>query len=99
VHTLNGGWGELTPPVIAGHEIVGIATRVGSQVDTGIKVGDRVGVGAQVGSCYSCKLCKSENENYCPKKVDTYVSGSHPCAFFVSTSSFFSSPYIGFLSW
>jgi D-arabinose 1-dehydrogenase-like Zn-dependent alcohol dehydrogenase len=25
-----------------------------------------------VGACYECKLCKSDNENYCPKQVDTY---------------------------
>jgi hypothetical protein len=73
VHTLDHGWGKLAPPVVAGHEIVGIATRVGSQVDTGIKVGDRVGVGAQIASCYTCKLCTNQNENYCAKKIDTYV--------------------------
>lgn len=36
------------------------------------KEGDRVGVGAQVRSCLECKICKSDNENYCPHKVDTY---------------------------
>ena len=58
---------------MSSHEIVGTAVRVGSKVQ-GIKEGDRVGVGAQVGSCYKCKYCKSDNENYCPKSIDTYVS-------------------------
>jgi alcohol dehydrogenase (NADP+) len=72
VHTLSGGWGDIQTPLVVGHEIVGIARRVGSQVQ-GFKVGDRVGVGAQIWSCLDCKLCKSDNENYCPKQVDTYV--------------------------
>jgi alcohol dehydrogenase (NADP+) len=53
------------------HEIIGKVTRVGSQVK-GFKVGDRAGVGAQIGSCYSCRACKSGNENYCLQAIDTY---------------------------
>lgn len=65
VHTISGEWGEFaTPFVIPGHEIVGTVTKVGSKVK-GIKVGDRVGVGAQVGSCGTCAECKRDNENYC----------------------------------
>lgn len=37
-----------------------------------VKVGDRVGVGAQIASCYDCALCKNDNENYCAKRIDTY---------------------------
>lgn len=59
--------------MVVGHEIVGKAVRVGSKV-SGIKVGDRVGVGAQIGSCYDCKLCKSDHENYCRKMIHTYNS-------------------------
>ena len=47
-------------PVVVGHEIVGKAVRVGSQIKH-IKVGDRVGVGAQSGSCANqkgdCEAC------------------------------------------
>lgn len=32
-------------PIVVGHEIVGRAVRVGKDVESGIKVGDRVGVG------------------------------------------------------
>ena len=53
------------------HEIAGTAVRVGSAVQ-GIKVGDRVGVGAMIASCYDCGLCKNDNENYCAKRIDTY---------------------------
>jgi alcohol dehydrogenase (NADP+) len=40
---------------------------------TGFKVGDRVGVGAHIWSCGECQACKTDNENYCPKGLDTYV--------------------------
>lgn len=53
------------------HEIAGTAVRVGSAVKD-IKVGDRVGVGAMIASCYDCGLCKNDNENYCAKRIDTY---------------------------
>ncbi|TFY76689.1 hypothetical protein EWM64_g7324 [Hericium alpestre] len=72
VHTLTSGWGQFETPLVVGHEVAGKAVRVGSQVKSGIKVGDRVGVGAQIGSCYSCKYCKNDNENYCPKSISTY---------------------------
>ncbi|KAH9904351.1 alcohol dehydrogenase [Xylariomycetidae sp. FL2044] len=71
VHTVTGGWGEAPTPLCVGHEVVGKAVKVGSQVKD-VKVGDRVGVGAQVWSCLKCPQCKSDNENYCPHMVDTY---------------------------
>jgi alcohol dehydrogenase (NADP+) len=71
VHSINGGWGEVPLPICVGHEVVGKAIKVGSKVST-VKVGDRVGVGAQIQSCLECKQCRSDNENYCPKMVDTY---------------------------
>ncbi|KAI5300350.1 hypothetical protein KEM56_002522, partial [Ascosphaera pollenicola] len=55
-------------------EIVGKVLRVGPKV-TNVKVGDRVGVGAQVDSCRECRQCKNGNEIYCPNYwVDTYGS-------------------------
>jgi len=64
-------------PCCVGHEIVGIAVRVGSLAEGGIKVGDRVGVGAQSESCLGrrgdCEACASGLENYCPvHMVQTY---------------------------
>ncbi|KAL9937882.1 hypothetical protein V8E36_003427 [Tilletia maclaganii] len=47
--------------VIPGHKIIGIVTEVGKNVkDT--KVGDRVAVGSQVGSCLSCPPCNQKQE-------------------------------------
>lgn len=71
VHSVTGGWGEFTGPLCVGHEVVGKAIRVGEHVKN-ISKGDRVGVGAQVWACLECDICKNQNENFCPKLVDTY---------------------------
>ncbi|KAI9832291.1 MAG: hypothetical protein M1819_004469 [Sarea resinae] len=68
IHTITGGWGDCHLPLCPGHEVIGHAIRVGPKVKT-VKVGDRVGVGAQIWSCLECRNCKSDNENYCPHQV------------------------------
>ncbi|CAD6441261.1 1071a22c-be2a-4603-bca0-27b9a8fdb051 [Sclerotinia trifoliorum] len=77
IHTLRSGWGASNYPVCVGHEIVGKAIRVGSKVKD-IKVGDRVGVGAQSGSCMNqkgdCEACADNHQNYCPHGTSTYNS-------------------------
>ncbi|KAL2042133.1 hypothetical protein N7G274_005321 [Stereocaulon virgatum] len=74
LHTLRSGWAPTIYPCCVGHEIVGTAVRVGSKVERNIKVGDRVGVGAQSGSCLKpeCEECASGMENHCPNMVGTY---------------------------
>lgn len=39
---------------------------MGPKVTT-IKVGDRVGVGAQISACMDCRDCHEDNETYCKK--------------------------------
>ncbi|KAH8694858.1 mannitol dehydrogenase [Talaromyces proteolyticus] len=77
IHTLASGWEPTLYPCVVGHEIVGKAVRVGKDVKN-IKVGDRVGVGAQAGSCLkpSCADCSAGQEAYCngPESVNTYGS-------------------------
>lgn len=62
------GQGQTPYPCVVGHEIVGVAVRVGSKAEGGIKVGDLVGVGAQSDSCLgrdgSCNECSNDSENY-----------------------------------
>jgi D-arabinose 1-dehydrogenase-like Zn-dependent alcohol dehydrogenase len=59
-HTLAGGWGPwVTPFVVAGHEVIGKVVEVGKEIKE-FKVGDRVGVGAQVSACGECKACKKD---------------------------------------
>jgi len=49
-----------------GHEVIGAGIKVGPNC---VKVGDRVGVGAQIWLCVKCEMCISDNENYCPHQV------------------------------
>lgn len=72
VHTITGGWGEEIPlPLCVGHEVIGKVVKVGSKVKN-VKVGDRAGVGAQIGADLTCGNCKAGQENYCPNSIDTY---------------------------
>ncbi|MED6186793.1 cinnamoyl-Coa reductase [Stylosanthes scabra] len=71
LHTVKNDWGFTTYPVVPGHEIAGIVTKVGSNV-TKFKEGDRVGVGVIVDSCKECESCQQDLESYCPKPVFTY---------------------------
>ncbi|KAI9845112.1 MAG: hypothetical protein M1838_001901 [Thelocarpon superellum] len=79
LHTLRSGWAPTTYPCCVGHEIVGTAVRVGSKAEGGIKVGDRVGVGAQSSSCLKadCEECSTGRESYCQHFIDTY-NGTYP---------------------
>ncbi|KAJ5689842.1 NADP-dependent alcohol dehydrogenase 7 [Penicillium macrosclerotiorum] len=76
MHTLRSGWGPTTYPCCVGHEVVGIAVRVGSKAEGNIKVGDRVGVGAQSGACLNkdgdCEACATGLEQHCNRMVGTY---------------------------
>jgi len=79
IHTLRSGWGPTNYPVCVGHEIIGKATKVGPGAENGIKVGDRVGVGAQTDSCRQpdCEMCADGIENHCGSMVGTYNSTHH----------------------
>lgn len=57
-----GGWGETPLPLCVGHEVVGKAIKIGKDVKT-IKVGDRVGVGAQIQADLTCDNCKADQES------------------------------------
>ncbi|BCS17337.1 NAD(P)-dependent alcohol dehydrogenase [Aspergillus puulaauensis] len=80
LHTLRSGWGPTDYPCCVGHEIVGTAVRVGSQVKD-IQVGDRVGFGAQSESCQGrkgdCAECAASNEPYCVKHFTGTYNGKY----------------------
>ncbi|KAF1351375.1 putative NADP-dependent alcohol dehydrogenase C 2 [Delphinella strobiligena] len=71
LHTLKSGWGPTAYPCCVGHEIVGKVVKVGSKVKN-VKVGDRVGVGAQADACGECPDCKNGDFTHCPNMVGTY---------------------------
>ena len=63
-------------PLCVGHEVIGKAVKVGSNVKT-VKLGDRVGVGAQIWACLKCKICKADQENYCPHLIGMIFHMDH----------------------
>jgi uncharacterized zinc-type alcohol dehydrogenase-like protein len=64
IHQVSDGWGGSTFPMVPGHEIVGVVSKVGSK-STRFKTGDRVGVGCFVDSCRKCNPCREGLEQYC----------------------------------
>ncbi|KAL9054297.1 MAG: hypothetical protein Q9162_004255 [Coniocarpon cinnabarinum] len=74
VHTVTGGWGEVPLPLCVGHEVVGKVIKTGKNVKT-FKVGDRVGVGAQIAADLTCNNCKNGKQSPIKlRTVDTYGS-------------------------
>ncbi|KAK2660776.1 hypothetical protein Ddye_007309 [Dipteronia dyeriana] len=71
LHNVRNDWGITMYPVVPGHEITGIITKVGSNVEN-FKVGDNVGVGCLAASCLQCEFCKDSQENYCDQIQFTY---------------------------
>ncbi|KAK1946581.1 NADP-dependent alcohol dehydrogenase C 2 [Phytophthora citrophthora] len=79
LHVIDSGWKPTLYPCVVGHEIVGEVTQAGPDVKD-LKVGDRVGVGAQVWACLNkdpknpCKDCAKGADAYCHGIVGTYNS-------------------------
>jgi len=71
VHAIDSGITGTTYPCVVGHEITGVAERVGANVKH-VKEGDNVGVGGQCGCCMKCEECHTGNENLCSKMIQTY---------------------------
>ncbi|KAL6506686.1 putative cinnamyl alcohol dehydrogenase 6 [Orobanche hederae] len=71
LHHVKNDWNITMYPVVPGHEIVGIITKVGSNV-ANFKVGDRAGVGCLAASCLTCEYCEEGQENYCDQVQFVY---------------------------
>ncbi len=70
IHLIDNDWQAGGYPLVPGHEIIGTIEKMGAQV-RGLRLGQRVGVGWQAGSCGHCEWCKREEENLCPDDVAT----------------------------
>lgn len=64
VQAIEDYYGITKFPFVPGHEIVGRVAELGSAV-TGLKSGDRVGVGWQGRSCMECEWCQRGEEQLC----------------------------------
>ena len=69
IHAIDDYYGITDFPFVPGHEIVGRISEIGSAV-TGLKLGDRVGVGWQGRSCGRCEWCGKDEEQLCIGIVD-----------------------------
>ncbi|GLC65169.1 hypothetical protein PLESTF_000259600 [Pleodorina starrii] len=77
MHMRDNDWGVSAFPFIPGHEVVGEVVAVGSDV-TGLRPGDRAGVGWISNSCRVCSNCKRGEENICEKGyTGLIVMGNH----------------------
>ena len=96
IHNARSEWRPASYPIVPGHEIAGIVTKVGSQV-RGFAVGDKVGVGCMVGSCGQCEYCKAGTEQFCtgpggtlwtygPDRQGNPTAGGYATAFTVDQS-------------
>lgn len=72
IHAIEDYYGITAFPFVPGHEIVGNVSEVGSAV-TGLKEGDRVGIGWQGRSCGHCEWCLKGETQLCMAIEDTTV--------------------------
>jgi uncharacterized zinc-type alcohol dehydrogenase-like protein len=69
IHGVDGDFGVFSFPLMPGHEIVGRVTEAGGAV-SGLKVGDRVGIGWQGRCCGECEWCRMGEEHLCLQIAD-----------------------------
>lgn len=74
VHQARDEWGGASFPMVPGHEIVGLVSKIGSAVKR-FKKGDKVGVGCLVDSCRHCHSCKQHTEQFCEKGSSLTYNG------------------------
>jgi alcohol/geraniol dehydrogenase (NADP+) len=69
---LDNDWGITSYPLVPGHEVVGKVVALGAHTKR-LKIGDRVGLGWNSGSCGFCPQCLSGNQNLCLSAEGTIV--------------------------
>ncbi|NIN68806.1 MAG: alcohol dehydrogenase catalytic domain-containing protein [Anaerolineae bacterium] len=70
IQAIDDYYGITTYPFVPGHEIVGYVSAVGPEA-SGLKEGDRVGIGWQGRSCLQCEWCLKGEEQLCMDIVDS----------------------------
>jgi propanol-preferring alcohol dehydrogenase len=71
LHVAEGDLPVHRPHVIPGHEVVGEVVGLGSEVDSDVAIGDRVGVAWLRHTCGHCRFCVRGAENLCPESKYT----------------------------
>ena len=73
---MDNDWGMSSYPLVPGHEVVGEVSAVGQFVH-GLKVGQRVGLGWQSGSCQECRYCNRGKEHLCINEQQQTIVGRY----------------------
>lgn len=78
LHTVEGELPEVKPPIIPGHQVVGVVEKKGKKTSR-FKEGERLGVAWLYSSCTQCGYCTRENENLCESARFTgyHVNGGY----------------------
>lgn len=63
-------WGMSSYPMVPGHEVVGVVSKVGENVHI-LEVGQNVGLGWHSRYCTECEHCQSGNHNFCQSATST----------------------------
>ncbi len=76
---INNEWGFTQYPLVPGHEVIGIISKVGEDV-TSFQAGQRVGLGWHSGYCMTCSSCLGGDHNLCAQQEGTVVGRHGGCA-------------------
>ncbi|CAB1220589.1 NADPH-dependent aldehyde reductase Ahr [Acinetobacter bouvetii] len=74
ISVINNDWRSSVYPVVAGHEIIGTITQLGSEAK-GLQVGQRVGIGWTAESCQYCDPCVSGQQVMCSGEKKATIVG------------------------
>lgn len=88
IHMIDDDWRRTTYPLVPGHEAVGRVVEVGRGVPRS-RLGQRVGIGWQSGSCGSCRDCLRGEDNLCDSGSSLIVEGRGGFASHVAVDSRF----------
>jgi D-arabinose 1-dehydrogenase-like Zn-dependent alcohol dehydrogenase len=61
IQYIDDAWGDTRFPLVPSHEIIGVVEEAGSDV-ADLHMGDRVGIGYQLGACFDCSYCAKGRE-------------------------------------
>lgn len=67
-------WSDTSYPFVPSSEAFGVIKKTGNEVKD-FKVGDFVGIGYQMNSCFECEHCKAGKEQFCQKQKVLGVNG------------------------
>lgn len=72
LNMIDNDWGISTYPLVAGHEVIGKVSELGSEV-THFTIGQNVGLGWHCDYCHTCEECNDGNHNLCKKAQGTII--------------------------